>query len=177
MPADEYAAAGGGALKLKGAKISKKKKRAKAKDLSSVIGRADQQALSETTTKKKKSSSTTDKTGPEAEEEEPLNVEDDDYVPSVKTETELRHERMKKQRVRDRPAPCLLALSNPYIPTYILATAALTLLVAPNGGELGLETGAAQDAQGEGGGTKHIPIETERASRHAQDRTGLSRHK
>ncbi|KAF4345234.1 DUF1754-domain protein [Fusarium beomiforme] len=87
MGSDEYAAAvGGGALKLKGAKIHKKKKKRDKTDLEKNLdtGNKDEE-------KRKKKS--------KEEEDEPHN-EDDEEKPEVqKTEAQKRHEEIKKKRL------------------------------------------------------------------------------
>lgn len=75
MPADDYALAGGGALKLKGAKVTKKKKKSKTK---------------------------TDLDKPASKAVEKVDSQEDNYDTSSasrKTESELRHEEVRKRKV------------------------------------------------------------------------------
>lgn len=81
MPADDYALAGGGALKLKGAKITKKKKKSKTKtNLDKTVSDANKAA------------------------EKADSHEDNHNTSSAprKTESELRHEEVRKRKVSRR---------------------------------------------------------------------------
>jgi len=90
MGKDEYAAAGGGALKLKGAKSAGvDKKRKKEKKEKSKTSEALQTALSKEDTPIRKD-----------EELDLKNTEDLDPRIPAKTEAERRHEEMRKKRVR-----------------------------------------------------------------------------
>jgi protein FAM32A len=83
MPSDDYAPlGGGGALKLKGAKVDKKKKKKKAKtDLVKNISGPDESSKPKT---------------PDAATED--REQDDAFVPQ-KTEAEQRHEEIRRKRV------------------------------------------------------------------------------
>lgn len=86
MPSDDYAAVGGGgALRLKGAKVSKKKKKDKKKksDLEKNLTGNDEQNKEDS-----------DGTERKAEDAEDVKVE------VRKTESELRYEEARKKRVR-----------------------------------------------------------------------------
>lgn len=88
MPSDDYAPiGGGGALRIKGAKVNKKKKKRDRTDLEKNLEAGDGAVVKKT----KKSPEPDDKKDEE---------EEDDTVPAVKTESERRHEEIKKQRVR-----------------------------------------------------------------------------
>ncbi|CVK87071.1 uncharacterized protein FMAN_05761 [Fusarium mangiferae] len=89
MGSDDYAAVGGGgALKLKGAKIHKKKKKRDKTDLQKNLdtGNKDEEKR-----KKKKSE--------DEEEQEPHDVDDEDKPEVQKTEAQKRHEEIKKKRL------------------------------------------------------------------------------
>lgn len=89
MPSDDYATIGGGALKLKGAKIDKKKKKKKPKtDLEKNLDSPDTAVVS----KAKDKDPAKDEPQPEGEREE----EEPRYQ---KTESELKYEEYKKKRV------------------------------------------------------------------------------
>jgi protein FAM32A len=84
MPSDDYAPlGGGGALKLKGAKVDKKKKKKKAK--SDLVKNLAGPEGDESKTKSPE---------PEEKKREP----DVDFVPQ-KTEAERRHEEIRRKRV------------------------------------------------------------------------------
>lgn len=90
MGSDEYAAVGGGgALRLKGAKIHKKKKKRDKTDLEKNLdtGNKDEEKR-----KKKK-----DKQG--EEEDEPRHADDEEKPEVQKTEAQKRHEEIKRKRV------------------------------------------------------------------------------
>ncbi|KAM0301949.1 hypothetical protein HYE67_004283 [Fusarium culmorum] len=91
MGSDDYAAVGGGgALKLKGAKINKKKKKRDKTDLEKNLdtGSKDEE------TRKKKKKDTADN------EDDERSHEHDDEKPEVqKTESQKRHEEIKKKRL------------------------------------------------------------------------------
>lgn len=94
MPSDDYAViGGGGALKLKGAKVSKKKKKRDKTDLEKNV--AGDSAL----VKKTKSPEVEDDKREEDREEEPL-------VPAIKTESERRYEEVRKKRVSPESPLC-----------------------------------------------------------------------
>lgn len=87
MPSDDYAViGGGGALKLKGAKVSKKKKKRDKTDLEKNV--TGDGAI----VKKTKSPDAEDSKRDEDQEEEPL-------APAIKTESERRYEEVRKKRV------------------------------------------------------------------------------
>jgi protein FAM32A len=87
MPSDDYAvAAGGGALKLKGFKVSKKKKKKDKSDLEKNLGKE--------VVKKDKS--------PSHDHREPDEEREDGEEPTTdahKTESERRHDELRKKRV------------------------------------------------------------------------------
>ncbi|KAL4722749.1 hypothetical protein ACLX1H_009984 [Fusarium chlamydosporum] len=90
MGSDEYAAVGGGgALRLKGAKIHKKKKKRDKTDLEKNLdtGNKDEEKR-----KKKK-----DKQG--EEEDEPRHADDEEKPEVQKTEAQKRHEEIKRKRL------------------------------------------------------------------------------
>lgn len=88
MPSDDYAVAtGGGALKLKGAKVSKKKKKKDKSDLEKNLGK-------EVVRKDKLPSE-------ERREDEEERGEEEEQIPEAnKTESERRHDELRKKRVR-----------------------------------------------------------------------------
>lgn len=87
MPSDDYAAVGGGALRIKGAKVQKKKKKKDKSALEKNLSRGDQAVDKKDAAEKRAKS---------AEQED----KDDDEVPIVpKTEAERRYEEVKKKRV------------------------------------------------------------------------------
>ncbi|KAG5755065.1 hypothetical protein H9Q69_000162 [Fusarium xylarioides] len=89
MGSDDYAVVGGGgALKLKGAKIHKKKKKRDKTDLEKNLdtGNKDEEK------KKKKKSE-------DGEEQEPHGEDDEDKPEVQKTEAQKRHEEIKKKRL------------------------------------------------------------------------------
>ncbi|KAF5678999.1 hypothetical protein FBULB1_430 [Fusarium bulbicola] len=90
MGSDDYAAVGGGgALKLKGAKIHKKKKKRDKTDLEKNLdtGNKDEEKRM-----KKKSEN--------GEEQEPHDEDDEDKPEVQKTEAQKRHEEIKKKRAK-----------------------------------------------------------------------------
>lgn len=97
MPPDEYASVGGG-LKLKGAKIGKKKRRKEKTDLERNLGDgsgAGAVARRSEDERKKKSKSEE----PTAGDEQVADGEDDAGPVVHKTEAERRHEERKRRRV------------------------------------------------------------------------------
>lgn len=103
MPSDDYAYAGGGggALKLKGAKVGKKKKRKDKSDLEKNLA---------TTTKE---DAPKDK-APGEEERDP-ELEDEEIHKDTKTESERRHDELRKKRVcgiTRWTRPCVLYVAN-----------------------------------------------------------------
>jgi protein FAM32A len=95
MPSDEYTVVGGGALKLKGAKVDKKKKQKKKKgkpDLEKNLSTGD-----ETAVVKKDSPPTEEDKG---SGKDVANLAEEELEEEVrKTEAELRYEEYKKKRV------------------------------------------------------------------------------
>lgn len=94
MPSGDYTAIGGGALKLKGAKVQKKKKKRKDKsDLENNLSSGDSHAIA---LSKKEGPPAADNTGTLDEDRR----EQDDELPEVgKTESERRYEEVKRKRV------------------------------------------------------------------------------
>jgi len=96
MTLDDYASVGGGALRLKGAKVSKpkkKKKKDKAKDKPStsreLVKVSSPSASDQDVVEKRK-----------RKKDDGDEIEEEDREPVVqKTETQLRHEEMKRKRV------------------------------------------------------------------------------
>lgn len=96
MPTDEYKSAGGGALRIKGAKVKKSKKKSK-KEKSDL----------EKNLATRESPSTQDPKDPKAEDEPEQAVEnggDDDAEPTTdhKTEAERRFEEARKKKLLER---------------------------------------------------------------------------
>ncbi|KAM0671028.1 hypothetical protein ACQRIT_001362 [Beauveria bassiana] len=100
MPSDDYAlsSGGGGALKLKGAKVDKKKKKRRAKtDLEKNLATGEGVSPSkELVTKKRKESEGEDG---QATEDRRQVEEEDDVAPVQKTESERQYEEAKKKRL------------------------------------------------------------------------------
>jgi protein FAM32A len=154
MPSEDYAVVGSGALKLKGSKVKKKKKKDKsdvAKALST--GHFDLAA-------KDKIDEARDAKGKKVDDED----RDDEEPVVLKTEAERRHEEARRKRVR-RPLIQPFA-RRPYADEVLAAPSIVRILE--------LKTRTPQDAQRTGRGTEHILIQAERTSRHAQDRSWLS---
>lgn len=88
MPGDEYASVGGGgALKLKGAKVGKKKKRKDKSDLEKNLATGEIAKVDRAESKQE-------------DDPEASRADEEDNVPeSKKTESELRYEEFKKKRV------------------------------------------------------------------------------
>lgn len=121
MPSDDYAVvSGGGALKLKGAKIGKKKKKKSAKtDLEKNLATGDESSValvkrdtladghddngdyddaSASALKKRKKSPNREASGEDAQDDDD---DDNERLPMVqKTEAERRHEEVRRKRVR-----------------------------------------------------------------------------
>lgn len=156
MPSDDYAAIGGGALRLKGAKVQKKKKKKRSKtDLEKNISKGDDNADA-------RGIDDHGDDGPKkavAEQGEP----EDDEAPAVpKTESERRYEEVKKKRV----SPDLHRLRRHY--------AVDTTAAPPDDAGFRHEIGAAENPQGACRGAQYVSFQVERASRHAQDRPRLA---
>lgn len=94
MPSGDYAITGGGALKLKGAKVQKKKKKRKDKsDLEKNLSTGHDGVIVKKTNE---SPPPADNTG---DQEEDGQVRDDEVPEARKTESERRYEEVKKKRV------------------------------------------------------------------------------
>lgn len=145
MPSDDYAPiGGGGALKLKGAKVSKKKKKSKEKaDLAKNL------ADGEGTVAKTKSPATNDNDDGEAEKRS--EGEDDAMLGSRKTEAEKRYEEVKRKRVGFHCRHCITVLD-------VVLTRGI---VITNGRIIWLPAWAAEDAQGACRRVEHISLKTE----------------
>lgn len=104
MPSDDYSSfGGGGALKLKGGKVTKHKKKKKDRGTGSDLekslstGQNDNTALEEKKKKKKKSK----ESGSDNDDEEKRRDAEDDARPvEYKTEAERRHEEFQRKKVR-----------------------------------------------------------------------------
>lgn len=109
MPADEYAVAGGGALKLKGGKVQKTKKKKKTtttnkeggsnleRSLAVVEGESSKN-VAEKQGKKKQRNEAKDTKSPENSD----NDDGGENVADHKTEAERRHEEIQRRKVRIR---------------------------------------------------------------------------
>ncbi|KAH7362632.1 hypothetical protein B0T11DRAFT_328671 [Plectosphaerella cucumerina] len=99
MPADDYASIGGGGLRLKGAKVSKKKKKSKSKptDLEKNLGTGDEGPSTKAVEKRRASSQDVEDKGKGAEEEH-ASLGDEKAAPR-KTEAELRFEERRRKRL------------------------------------------------------------------------------
>ncbi|POR36795.1 Uncharacterized protein TPAR_03041 [Tolypocladium paradoxum] len=87
MPSDDYAAVGGGALRIKGAKVQKKKKKKDKSALEKNLSAGDKAVVKEDAAEKRAKS---------VEQED----RDDDEASAVpKTEAEKRYEEVKKKRL------------------------------------------------------------------------------
>jgi protein FAM32A len=87
MPGDEYASVGGGgALKLKGAKVGKKKKRKDKSDLEKNLATGEITKVDRAQSKQE-------------DDPEASRAEEDEVSEPKKTESELRYEEFKKKRV------------------------------------------------------------------------------
>lgn len=96
MPSDDYTSVGGGgALKLKGAKVTKKKKKKDKSNLEKNLGASGKEV--------------TQRESPSREK--PDENEDEDPPESTKTESERRHDELRKKRVcwKDRTGLCTRA--------------------------------------------------------------------
>ncbi|KAI9149368.1 hypothetical protein HJFPF1_11420 [Paramyrothecium foliicola] len=93
MPADEYSSVGGGgALKLKGAKVTKKKKKSKAKaDLEKNLAAAEDALI------KRKGSPSRDR--PDAADEDDPAKDGEEDRPTELTEAQKHFEEVKRQRL------------------------------------------------------------------------------
>lgn len=93
MPLDEYASAGGGALRLKGAKVTKKKKKKDKGNLEKALSGGDTSLI-----KAKGDDEGSEKRRKDKDEKDGENQEED--APLVKkTEAEKRLEELKRKRV------------------------------------------------------------------------------
>lgn len=91
MPSGDYSAVGGGALKLKGAKIQKKKKKRDKSDLEKSLSATEGAVV------KKDSPAATEK---QADESDANEDRPEDQVPSAhKTESERKYDEIRKKRV------------------------------------------------------------------------------
>lgn len=154
MGSDDYAAiGGGGALKLKGAKVQKKKKKKDKSGLEKNLATGEKDVV------KKSKSLPKD----EVEDKEEEDVDE----PSVqKTESERRHDEIKKKRVS----------AFVFFDAHVSA-ANIHLTVTSNGRSLGVQTGAFENTQGASRRAQHISLKTKRTSRHAPDWTWLDGEK
>ena len=102
MPSDDYAAVGGGALKLKGGKVEKKKKKKRDKtDLEKNLASGDDdRTLARTGSPATTDSNKAVEKKSKAEKEGSDNDEEERPV-AQKTETELRHEEYRKKKVSE----------------------------------------------------------------------------
>ncbi|GAB0134421.1 hypothetical protein EsDP_00002795 [Epichloe bromicola] len=95
MPSGDYTITGGGALKLKGATVQKKRKKRKDKsDLEKNLSTGDDGVMVKKT---KESPQAADKTG---DQEEDGQVRADEVPEARKTESERRYEEVKKKRLQ-----------------------------------------------------------------------------
>lgn len=99
MPSGDYTAVGGGALKLKGAKVQKKKKKRDKADLEKNI------STGQGSVTKTDSPPTTAKPTDDAEEQN--SHSDNDTPVAMKTESERKYDEIRKKRVRAHPRPPL----------------------------------------------------------------------
>ncbi|PMB68841.1 Uncharacterized protein C31G5.21 [Beauveria bassiana] len=100
MPSDDYALSGGGggALKLKGAKVDTKKKKRRAKtDLEKNLATGEGASPSKELVKKKRKEGE-EEDGQAAEDRRQVE-EEDDVAPVQKTESERQYEEAKKKRL------------------------------------------------------------------------------
>lgn len=108
MPLDDYASLGGGALRLKGAKVTKKKKRKEKSGLEKALSGGETSVVKAERSdegekrKAKKRKDSEEREGEEGEEEEERPV-------VRKTEAERRLDELKRKRVGT-PFPMILAL-------------------------------------------------------------------
>lgn len=101
MGSDDYQAIGRGALKLKGAKVSKKKKKAAKSDLEKNLSAGDDSALvqkdSDDTSKRSRDKKKSPVDEDRSKDDEEDKHEDEPVV--LKTESERRYEEARKKRV------------------------------------------------------------------------------
>lgn len=160
MPTDDYTAVGGGGLRIKGAKVHKKKKKKKTKtpDAERALAAAadDDKAPA---TEDEPAAGSAQRRGADAHADAPP-----DDAAALKTDAERRYDEIKRKRVR-RPLP----------PPRGASAALTTQHTAPRHGALvGRAPRAAQDTQGARRGAQHVPVQAQRAPRHAQDWARLS---
>ncbi|KND93856.1 Uncharacterized protein C31G5.21 [Tolypocladium ophioglossoides CBS 100239] len=87
MPSDDYAAVGGGALRIKGAKVQKKKKKKDKSALEKNLSAGDNAVVNEDTAEKR------------AKGAEQDDRDDDEASVVPKTESERRYEEVKRKRL------------------------------------------------------------------------------
>ena len=154
MPLDDYASLGGGALRLKGAKVTKKKKRKEKSGLekalsggeTSVVKAGDEGEKRKAKRKKDDEEREGEREGEDEEEEEERPV-------VRKTEAERRLEELKRKRVcysPFAPLPPLRPCPGHWARVLLWRCAVLTVIVPRNGREPRSQTRAPEDAQGEG---------------------------
>lgn len=94
MASDDYTAVGGGGLRLKGAKVQKKKKKRDKTDLEKNLSSGEKEVVKKSKAPKEEKADKEDDKNKEDEKS------DDDDQPQVqKTESERRHEEIKRKRV------------------------------------------------------------------------------
>lgn len=168
MPLDDYASLGGGALRLKGGKVTKKKKKKEKGGLEKALSGGETAVVKageegEKLKKDRKRKDEREGEGKGEEEERPV---------VRKTEAERRIDELKRKRVGYPLPPQTLDLVCRCERVWRVAVV-LTAIVPRDGRESRGQTRAAKDAQGEGRGAEQLPVEAVGAQRHAQDRTRL----